>query len=167
MMVQRNTEPLIEHCLCVTERCRWRFIAVILVCIAGNKNKQALLLMHTCTAVNCMVRVPCTWQLHAALSVYPKFWDHWAFIYSRYCSYSSLIHNDVLPTTWHVSQERKLFDVGEIFFFYKQRRIKTLGTKIMSAWLIYLYWRREVFVNYHRTTTHIGQYFMLSAKFWL
>ena len=39
------------------------------------------------------------WQLHAALSVYPKFWGHWAFIYSLYCSYSSLIHNDVLPTT--------------------------------------------------------------------
>ena len=77
-----------------------------------------------------------TWQLHAALSVYPQFWGHWAFIYSRYCSYSSLIHNDVLPTTRHVSEDRKLFDVGEIFFFCCQRRNKTLGTTIVSAWLI-------------------------------
>ena len=51
-------------------------------------------------------------------------------IYSRYCSYSSLIHNDVLLTTRHVSKERKLFDVGEIFFFYYQRRNKTLGTNV-------------------------------------
>ena len=65
------------------------------------------------------------WQLHAALSVYPKFWGHWAFIYSRYCSYSSLILTDVLPTTRHVSEERKLFDVGEIFFFCLQRKNKT------------------------------------------
>ena len=64
----------------------------------------------------------------------PQFWGHWAFIYSSYCSYSLLIHNDVLSTTWHVSEKRKLFDVGEIFFFYYQRRNKTLGTKIMSAW---------------------------------
>ena len=27
---------------------------------------------------------------------------------------TGLIHNDVLPTTRHVSEERKLFDVGEI-----------------------------------------------------
>ena len=42
-----------------------------------------------------------------------------------------------------------------------------MGYKIMCPWLIYLHWRREVFVNYHRTTGHIGQYFTLSAKFWL
>ena len=108
-----------------------------------------------------------SWQLHVASSVYPIFWDHWAFIYSHYCSYSSLIHSNVLPTTRHVSEERKPLDVGEIFFFYQQRRNKTLGIKIMSAWLICLNWRREVFVNYHRTTGHIGQYFTLSAKFWL
>ena len=32
---------------------------------------------------------------------------------------------DVLPTTRHVSEERKLFDVGEIFFFCLQRKNKT------------------------------------------
>ena len=57
--------------------------------------------------------------------MYPKFWGHWAFIYSRYCSYSSLILTDVLPTTRHVFEERKLFDVGEIFFFCLQRKNKT------------------------------------------
>ena len=38
---------------------------------------------------------------------------------------SSLILTDVLPTTRHVSEERKLFDVGEIFFFCLQRKNKT------------------------------------------
>ena len=83
-------------------------------------------------------------QLHPALSVYPKFWGHWAFIYSRYCSYSSQIHNDVQPTTPHVSEECKLLWCWWDIFLLLQRGNRTLGTKIMSVWLIHLYWRREV-----------------------
>ena len=38
-----------------------------------------------------------------------------------------------LPKSWHATEERKLFDVGEICFFCKGVEIKPLGTKIMSA----------------------------------
>ena len=86
--------------------------------------------------------------------MYPKFWGHWAFIYSRYCSYSSLIHNDVLPTTRHVSEVLKLFDVGEIFFFCLQRRNKTLGTRIMSAWLIFT--ASATWTRYHLNLNQIS-----------
>ena len=56
-------------------------------------------------------------QLHADLSVYPKFWGHQVFIYSKLLFF--LITHSCRVFADHTVHfaERKFFDVGEKYFF--------------------------------------------------
>ena len=88
-----------------------------------------------------------TWQLHAALSVYPKIWGHWAFIYSSYCSYSSLIHNDVLATT-----RRKMIKLTELF-------------KVHMTWKIFSAYLKDL-SKYRRMASFFLNYLFSFQRYW-
>ena len=81
-------------------------------------------------------------NLHCDLSVNLENRGRLVFIFSSYCSCSLIIHNYYLPKMRLVSEERKTFDVGEIYFFCLNGRSWNLWdhrgsgrlTKVMQIW---------------------------------